>query len=165
MNKILIEQVIPKANRNHRDNFSNINLLDKLTNNEWLYVEDELIKLLHKFPEDSLIYDSLVYKQSTKCLSVMYENLFNCKKEFFQLMIASKIFSINQDIEMIKSGIKSFNNLDKTDRYYNYTLISALSLLKNFNNKETDEIILNYIQYNDGSVSFNAKRLLGFPFQ
>jgi len=165
MNKILIEKIIPKADRNHRDNFSNINILDNLTNNEWLYVEDELIKLLHEFPEDSLIYYTLVHKQSTKCLSVMYENLINCKKEFFQLMIASKIFSINQDIEMIKSGIKSFNNFDKADGYYNYTLISALSLLKDFNNEETDGIILKFIQYNDSSVSFNAKRLLGFPFQ
>ncbi len=68
MNKNLIEQIIPNADRNHRDNFSNISLLDKLTNNEWIYVEGELIKLLHEFPEDNLIYETLVYKQSTKCL-------------------------------------------------------------------------------------------------
>jgi len=55
MNKNLIEQIIPNADRNHRDNFSNISLLDKLTNNEWIYVEGELIKLLHEFPEDNLI--------------------------------------------------------------------------------------------------------------
>ncbi|MBP8115318.1 MAG: hypothetical protein KAY50_08175 [Chitinophagaceae bacterium] len=165
MNKNLIEQIIPNADRNHRDNFSNISLLDKLTNNEWIYVEGELIKLLHEFPEDNLIYETLVYKQSTKCLSVMYENLINCKCEFSKLMIASNIFSINQDVDMIKIGIKSFNNFDKTDGYYNYKLISAFTFLKAFNNKETNDIILKFIQYNDSLVSFNANRLLGFPSQ
>jgi len=165
MNKNLIDQIIPKADRDHRDNFSNIQILDSLTFDEWLYVEDELIKLLEQFPEDNLIYETLVYKQSTKCLSVMYANLANSKNELYKLMIASNIFLLNQDIEMIKIGIKAFNNFDKTDGYYNYKLISAFSFLKAFNNYETDNIILSFVNYNDSIVSFNAKRILGIPTQ
>jgi hypothetical protein len=79
-----------------------------------------------------------------------------------KLIIASSMFEINQDNDMVDIAIRAFRQLDnKKDAYYVYKLTSAFYNLAKFNNPAVVEVIKEYVDHKEYLVSYNAKRALG----
>lgn len=159
----LIDEIIPyPADYSHRNGFSNNHIIDKLNANEKIEVENALINKLSEHPEDLLIIETLAYMKSIKSINAIRKILENSSYDMEILIIASCLFEIYQDNEMIEIAIRSFRQLDnKKDAYYVYKLIGAFYHLSKFNNPVTEEIIKEYVDHKEYLVSYNAKRALG----
>lgn len=161
----LIGEIIPPSDYQHRNGFNNIPIIDKLTDNEKNQVENVLIdRLLHKTNEeaDTLIIETLAYLKSVKALPVLRNLLEHCSIEVVKLRIATSIFEINQDDDMVNIAITSFKKLDNSkDSYYVHKLTSAFFYLIKFNKPEVNELIKKYIDHKEYLLSYNARRALG----
>ncbi|HZL11133.1 MAG TPA: HEAT repeat domain-containing protein [Prolixibacteraceae bacterium] len=161
----LIGEIIPPSDYQHRNGFDNILIIDRLTDNEKKQVENVLIdRLLHKTVEevDTLIVETLAYLKSEKALPVLKNLLEHCSSEVVKLRIATSIFEINQDNDMVKIAITSFKKLDNNkDSYYVHKLTSAFFYLIKFNKPEVNGLIKEYITHKEYLLSYNAKRALG----
>jgi len=160
----IISQIIPPSDYEHRNGFSNISMLEKLTNKERKEVENELVnKLLHKPSKevDTLIVETLAYLKSEIALPVLRVVLNDCANEMEKLKIATAIFEINQDNEMVDIAINLLRSMDNDkDSYYSHKLISAFYSLIKFKRPEVNKIIEGYVSHNNYSISYNAKRAL-----
>src|SRR5437016_4210223 len=98
----LISEIIPPSDYQHRNGFSNIDLIDKLGVQERLQVEDSLIyKLLFESDPkkgiDPLIIETLGYLKSEKSISILKELLANSGNEMEKLIIATSIYEITSE--------------------------------------------------------------------
>lgn len=148
-------EIIPPNDRQHREGFDNILLLEKLTSTEKTEVEKSLIQELN-VPGDSvdfLMVETLGYLKSEKALPVLYDKLkLDYDNKFTCLIIAISIFEINKDINMINIAINTVKTMDK------WGLISAFYYLAKFQNAATNSLIKKYINHKDYLVSYNARR-------
>ena len=159
----LIDGIIPyPADYSHRNGFSNNHIIDNLSADEKIEVENALINKLSEHPEDLLIVETLAYLKSTKSIPALRKLLENSSYDMEKLIIASSMFEINQDNDMVDIAIGAFRQLDnKKDAYYVYKLTSAFYHLAKFNNPAIVEIIKEYVDHKEYLVSYNAKRALG----
>jgi hypothetical protein len=161
----LIGEIIPPSDYQYRNGFNNIPIINKLTDDEKKQVEDILVnKLSDKANKevDTLIVETLAYLKSRKSLPVLKDLLKHSSNEVVKLRIATSIFEINQDNDMVDIAINSFKKLDNNnDPYYVYKLTSAFFYLIKFNKPEVNELIKKYINHKDFLLSYNAKRVLG----
>lgn len=100
----LIGEIIAPSDYQYRNGFNNIPLVDKLTDNEKRQLEDALIyTLLFETDKeiDTLIVETLVYMKSKKSLPILENLLKSCKDEMVKLIIATSIFEINPENDMI----------------------------------------------------------------
>jgi len=161
----LIIEIIPPSDYQHRNGFNNIHIIDNLTDKEKKQVIGLLIeKLLYKKNEeiDILIVETLAYLKSKESLPVLKNLLENCSNELDKLKIATSIFEINHDNDMVDMAITSLKKIDdKNDSYYVHKLTSSFYYLIKFNKPEVNRIIHEYINHKEYLVSYNAKRALG----
>ncbi len=160
----LINEIIPPSDYEHRAEFNNEPILDKLTANEKRLVEDELICLLLNEADgniDTLMVETLAYLKSEKSLPVLKSLLKDGIGDMTMLIIASSIFEISGDNKMVDIAISSFKNISRRkDSYYIYGLIPAFYYLAKFKNPEINKIIEEYTNHKEYLVSYNAKRYL-----
>ena len=158
----LINRIIPPADYQHRNGFSNTDIIDKLSEQEKKLMEDALINMLMTKNDDTLIIETLAYLKSVKSLPFLYEFLKNNSDTMSKIIVSTSIFAINQDNDMVDIAITSFKNLENTkDSYYVYKLITAFYYLIKFNKPEVNEIIKEYLNHKEYLLSYNAKRALG----
>ena len=151
----LIAEIIPPNDYQHRNGFSNVQLIDQLTNEERELVEDALIyKLIEN--TDMLIVETLGYMRSEKSLPILNNMLEECSDNMRKIIIATSIFVIDRDNAMINVSINAFKHLDNI-----YQQISAFYYLKKFESPQTDSLIGEYTEHSNYLLSYNAKQALG----
>ena len=160
----LIKEIIPPSDYAHRNGFNNTPLIDKLSSNERMQVEDALIyKLIFESKEeiDTLIIETLVYLKSQKSLQVLQNLLTESNDCIIKLIIATSIFEINEDINMIDIAINCFKEIEKDKGpYYVYILSDAFYYLSKFKNSKANGIIKEYVNHKEYLIAYNAKQAL-----
>jgi hypothetical protein len=168
LNKLLNE-IIPPADYEHRNGFSNKHLVDRLNGDERRQVEDALIEMARHKPGkyiDTLIVETLSYLNSQKALPVLIELQKNCSDDTIRLTLLASIYQLNQDNEMVGFAIESFNrlsNVDNKNPYYQYSLSRAFYALIKFRSPKTRKLIEQYVSHENILISANAKTVLGLP--
>ncbi len=161
----LINKVIPPKDYQHRNGFNNILIIDELTANEKQLLEEALLQKLQSEAGkeiDTFIVETLAYLKSFASLPVLKKLLKVCNDPIIKLRIATAIFEINQDAEMIDIAISSARKLDnKKSAYYIYELSNAFDYLAKFKNDKTKQFIKEYTSHSEYLISYNAKQSLG----
>ena len=161
----LVDEVIPPSDYQHRNGFNNTHIIDELTDNERQLLEKALIqKLQLEVGEeiDTLIVETLAYLKSVASLPVLKKLLEGCNDIIIRLRIATSVFEINQDVEMVDIAVSSVKQMDnKKDAYYIYKLTSAFYYLAKFKNEKTTHLIKEYTSHPEYLISYNAKQALG----
>jgi hypothetical protein len=123
-----LDRIIPPADYQHRNGFSNSDIIDQLNEHEKKLVEDALINKLLGQTDDTLIVETLSYLLSKKSLPLLYDFLDRCSNPMAEIIAAVSIFQINNDDAMVCTSIASFKQLDNNkDAYYIYKLIPGYS--------------------------------------
>jgi hypothetical protein len=160
----LLREIIPPADYQHRNGFNNIPLIDKLTGDEKIQLENALIDKLtfesDKEP-DSLIVETLAYLKSQKSVPVLRKLLDKNLYIITELIIATSIYEISRDNDMIDSAINIVNKIEyKKGPYYVSKLTKAFYYLIKFENAEINSIIEKYTSHQEHLIAYNAKRVL-----
>ncbi len=160
----LINEVIPPSDYQHRNGFNNIPIIEKLSDSEKDLLENVLIQMLQSEKEteiDTLIVETLAYLKSVKSLPVLKNFIKVENNSVIKLRIATAIFEINQDIDMVDIAVSSVKQMDnKKDAYYVYKLTSAFYYLTEFNTEKTKQLIEEYTSHPEYLISYNAKQAL-----
>lgn len=160
----LIDQIIPKSDYEHRNGFNNEPILDDLTDDEKQLLINALVQKLDSDSTneiDILIVDTLAYLKASASLPTLKKFLETIVDPITKLSIASAIFQIDQEDQMIDIALSVVNQLDdKKDAYYVYKLISAFYYLAKFNTEKTNKILREYSTHSEYLISYNAKRSL-----
>ena len=160
----LVNEVIPPRDYQHRNGFNNIPIIDELKENEKQLLEKALIQKLQSEAEkeiDTLIVDTLSYLKSVGSLQVL-KNLLEVSNDIvIRLRIATVIFEISQDAEMVDIAVSLVKEMDnKKDAYYVYKLTSAFYYLAKFKNEKTEQLLKEYSSHPEYLISYNAKQAL-----
>lgn len=160
----LINEVIPPSDYRHRNGFNNIPIINELTEDEKQLLEKALIQKLQSEAEkeiDTLIVETLAYLKSIASLPIFKKLLEMCNDSVIRLRIATSIFEINQDVEMVEIAVSLVKEMDnKKDAYYVYKLTSAFYYLAKFKNEKTKQLIKEYTSHPEYLISYNAKQAL-----
>lgn len=163
----LVNEVIPPSDYQHRNGFNNIPIIDKLTEDEKQFLEKVLIQKLQSEAEkeieiDTLLVETLAYLKSVASLPIFKKLLEVYNDIVIRLRIATAIFEINQDAEMVDIAVCLVKEMDnRKDAYYVYKLTSAFYYLSKFKNEKTKQLIKEYTSHPDYLISYNAKQALG----
>ena len=111
-------------------------------------------KLEHK--PDILVIETLAYMRSKKSLPVLYGLLKESNEEMFRIIIASSIFQIAQDRDMIEIAKSSFEKLEDK-----YQIIASFYYLISFQDSGISSLINGFTNNSDHLIANNAKRALG----
>lgn len=159
-----IDQIIPPINYQHRNGFSNIQLINELTNSEKENLEHVLIEKVIFADDnlDTLIVETLAYLKSEKALPILRDKLMKTTDNMSKLIIASSIYDIDkQSTDMIDIAISSVNEIDnKNEAYYVYKLASVFNYLAKFRSPKINDLITEYAKHGEYLISYNAKRYL-----
>lgn len=150
-----LEKIIPSNNYESRNGFSNEHLINTLTDEERVIIEDKLIEMLHT-KNDMLVIETLAYMKSTKALPRLYSMFQDFESDSERIIISSAIFEIANDNSMVTVVIDCFKQLTNV-----YELIPMFQYLKKFNSPEIRRLIKSYVDHKDYLVSYNAKQALG----
>jgi hypothetical protein len=160
----LVSEVIPPGDYRHRNGFNNIPIIDELTENEKQLLEKALIQKLQSETDkeiDTLIVETLAYLKSIASLQVLKNILKVSNDVVIRLRIATAIFEISQDAEMVDIVVNLVKEMDnKKDAYYVYKLTSAFYYLAKFKDKKTDQLIKEYASHPEYLISYNARQVL-----
>ena len=156
----LIKDIIPyPADHSHREGFTNEQILDTLNKEDKDLVEIALIDLLEKNPWDTFIVETLADMKSIKSLPTLRRLLIKCKHGFDMLSIATSIYEICQDKDMIPIVINEFTRFEKKIRIFrNENIMAAFYYLSRFNDDHTNNPIGKYLDHKNYLISYNAKR-------
>jgi len=153
----LIDDIIPYPDdREHRDGFSNEQIIDGLTSEEKDQVESLLLDKLDVRPNDLLIVDTLGYMKSKRSLDKLYKLLNKEERQGNKIIIASSIYSIEPDKKLVDIALEAGRTLTNW-----WDLVSIFYYLAKFKNKRTDDFIRQYFNHKEYLVSYNAKRSVG----
>ncbi len=156
-NPELIDKILPPNNYEHREGFSNHQIIDDLDIVERIYLEDELINMLLDGVDDQLIIETLGYMKSKKSIPVLIDILERKpNSRIAPIVIASAIYNINHDERMIDIAIEDFRKHQRK-----FDLIWGFCYLKKFKNEKANNVIREYVEHPEFLVSYNAKRALG----
>lgn len=119
------------------------------------------MKIDSKISIDYLILETLAYLKTQKCFPILNELLERETDNFTKLVIATSIFEINKDSNMIELVIKFVEKMeDIADLYFVYKLIHAFQYLIKFRNEKMNGFIKQYINHKEYLVAYNAKKAL-----
>ena len=152
----LIEEIIPPADYQHRNGFSNENIILSLSEQEKLEVEDRLIKMLAN-SDDELIGETLVILKSKKALPVLNNKLSKAEKPNLRIIWASYINQIENGNDQMKNV--AFEEFKKVSE--KYTLIEAFYYASRFNDSRINSEIKKFINNKDYLIAYNARKCLG----
>lgn len=156
----LLTSIIPPQDFKHREGFSNSKIIDTLTDFDKTQVEEKLIYMLLYDKFDSLIVKTLTYLKSIKSVPIFKTLLKSNIDEVAKILIASCIYNLVNDEQMINIAIDSFNAIDKKNAYYEYSVIEAFYYLATFKVPKINSIILEFKDNPQILISYNAKRAL-----
>lgn len=152
----IIEEVIPPANHESRNGFSNKHLILNLNEFDKKLVEKRLIRMLET-KDDNLIGESLAILKSKESLPTLRKRLESAKSSISKIIWASFINEIHgDDMEMKELALKEFNCI--SDRY---SLIIIFQYLIRFRDTRINEKIKSYINDSDYLTAYNARIALG----
>ncbi|MDB5159287.1 MAG: hypothetical protein JWR50_3994 [Mucilaginibacter sp.] len=149
----LVNKIIPKNDREHREGFSNDIIIDQLDIATKRLIEDALIQKLSNGSHDALIVETLAYLKSVRSLPILYDLLDRPPYPMHRLVVTSSIYEINKDSNLVDLAIKVFNEMTNK-----YDIISAFYYLSKFNNVKANAIIGSYTNDKEYLISYNAKR-------
>jgi HEAT repeat protein len=160
----LVNEVIPPSDYQHRNGFDNIPIIDKLADNEKQLLERALVKKMLSEAEkeiDTLIVDTLAHLKSAASLPVLRNLLEVSNENVTKLRIATAIFVISRDAEMVNVAVNSVKEMDsRKEAYYVYKLASAFYYLAKFKTEKTEQLIKEYASHSEYLISYNAKQAL-----
>jgi hypothetical protein len=152
----LIEELIPPADYQHRNGFSNEHLVLNLSDEEKLEVESRLIEMLD-FKADELIGETLVILKSTDSLESLNKRLNSSKRATSKIIWASYINEIKGgDEEMKEIALHEFDNVKEK-----HSRIAIFHYLTRFQDSRINEKIKGFINHKDYLTAYNARRSLG----
>jgi len=156
----LIREIIPyPADHSHREGFTNEQIIDTLTKEDKDLVELVLIDLLDKNPWDTFIVETLAHMKSVKSLPTLRRLLKKCRHGFDKISIATSIYEICQDENMIIIVMSEFNRFENKIRIFrDENIMTAFYYLSRFDSDKTNDLIGKYLDHKDYLVSYNAKR-------
>lgn len=96
-----VDRLIPPMDYQSRNGFSNIHLINELTDSEKEDLECILIeKILYTDDDkiDALIVETLAYLKSKKALPILRDKLIKSSDDMCKLIIASSIYDIDKKI-------------------------------------------------------------------
>ena len=152
----LLNEIIPPSDYQHRNGFSNDHIIDSLSENEIIEVENELIKSLKK-SGDHLIGDTLAYMKSIKSLPILNEKLNSSKAPDSKINWASFIFRIDSENEEMKDI--AFQEFQKVSG--KYKLIGIFHTLYCFNDSRINDRIKSYQNDKVYLIAYNARTIFG----
>lgn len=161
----LLAEIIPPSDYEHRNGFSNREIIDRLNNTEKTQLEDALIfKLLYEQKADqvdTLIVETLTYLKSQKSLPLLYSALSSVSHNMSRLIIATCIFELSHDPKMVDVASEVISEIDKpNDPYSAYNLAYAFDYLARFKHPQLTQQIRQFVNHDNVIVSANAKRVL-----
>ena len=156
----IIEELIPPADYQHRNGFSNEHLVLNLTDQDKREVEKRLIEMLET-NDDGLIGETLAILKSTDSLTGLNKRLNAAKSSTSKIIWASYINEIKGgDNEMKNLALSEFDNVK--DKYSRITIFYYLS---QFRDNRINEKIRSYIHNSDYLTAYNARTALGIDTQ
>tara|TARA_R110000868_G_scaffold408910_1_gene693193 strand:+ start:815 stop:1336 length:522 start_codon:yes stop_codon:yes gene_type:complete len=154
----LIREILPPADYQHRNGFTNNSIILSLSEEEKLQIEQKLISFL-KFSDDTLIGETLAFMKSIDALPALREKLSQTSKPVLRILWSSYINQIKEgDQEMKDIAFEEFKRVRGK-----YSLIPLFWTLRSFCDDRINERIRKYINHRDYLVSYNAKVALGIP--
>ena len=152
--------------QNDRRDGTPLDLLDKLSPEEKLNAEKELLKRLDG--RDSWIIRGLGHFKSKAALPKLYELLQRKLGRAYRAIIATAIWNICNDEEMLKVVLKSsyYSSFDEISPYFEFYMIDVVLCLAQFPQKEArlrlEEIALNepYLISSNAKDAINYRRNL-----
>jgi hypothetical protein len=152
----LIEELIPPADYQHRNGFSNEHLVLNLSDEEKLEVERRLIEMLD-IKDDELIGETLTVLKSTDSLESLSKRLNSTRRATSKIIWASYINEIKGgDEEMKGIALNEFDNVKEK-----YSRITIFQYLTRFQDSRINEKIKGYIDHKDYLTAYNARTSLG----
>jgi predicted secreted Zn-dependent protease len=152
----LLKQIIPPADYQHRNGFSNENIISSLSPKEKIEAEQSLIKMLEK-NDDDLIGETLTILKSKNSLPALRKRLEFAKNPSSRIIWASYINEINGgDEEMKNIALKEFEHVTEK-----YRLISTFHYLSRFQDSRINAMIKTFINDNDYLIAYNARTSIG----
>lgn len=156
----IIEELIPPADYQHRNGFSNEHLVLNLTDQDKREVEKRLIEMLET-KDDELIGETLAILKSTESLTSLKKRLNSAKSATSKIIWASYINEIKGgDTEMKDLALKEFDFVK--DKYSRITIFHYLS---QFQDSRIKEKIGRYVDHSDYLTAYNARTALGIDTQ
>lgn len=161
----IYEEIIPPNTAEYRYEFSNIGILDRLTNDEKKEIEQLLIKNL-KQEYNQLIVLTLGELKSISALPTLRLYLNNTPSNLEKIIIASTMFEISNhdgdDDELANICIEAFKPIedDINSAYGAYRLVDGFFFLAKFHNPHICSVIEKYIYHPKVLISATAKRAL-----
>ena len=151
-----LAEIIPPNQTQYRREFYNTPIIDALTDDEKIEIEQGLIDMLYRMPSDLLIVQTLDYMKSTKAIQAMKNALDKCNNQLQRIILARSIFKIDQDYKMIDIAMDSFIRLNNK-----WDLVFCFDYLSTFKSDMINAEIKKYINHDDFLISHNAKKALG----
>lgn len=152
----LLKEIIPPADYQHLNGFSNEHIILSLSEIEKVEVEQNLIEMLKK-NDDTLIGETLAIMKSENSLQSLKKRLESTKNASSKIIWASFINEIKGgDEEMKNIALNEFENVTEK-----YTLISTFHYLSNLNDPRIKEKIRTYINHKDYLIAYNARTSIG----
>ncbi|KAF2327388.1 hypothetical protein [Flavobacterium daemonense] len=154
--KQLLKEIIPPADYQHRNGFSNEHIILSLSEVEKVEVERNLIERLKK-NDDILIGETLAIMKSENSLQALKKKLESTKRASTRIIWASYINEIKGgDEEMKNIALNEFGNVTEK-----YTLLSTFHYLSRLNDPRIKEKIRSYINHKDYLIAYNARTSIG----
>ena len=152
----LLKEIIPPSDYQHRNGFSNENIVLSLTENEKDEVEKNLIEMLDK-TDDDLIGEALTIMKSTDSLTTLRKRLDLAKGSASKIIWASFINEIKDGDEEMK--LIALNEMDEVTE--KYSRISMFHYLSRFADSRINKKILGFINDTSYLIAYNARTALG----
>jgi hypothetical protein len=149
------KKIIPLDDYQSRRDFSNEDLIDNLTCEEKILIEDLLIEDL-KFRYDLLLIETLAYLKSEKAIRIIENILKKSNDPHDNVIIAWSLFSLNHDKnKMIDVAYDNF--LEITN---DYTKTYLFFYLIRFNDIKINALLESYTDNKSFLLANNSKRAL-----
>ncbi len=160
----LIDKVIPPRDLKHRNGFNNIPLIDKLEGQLKSELEEALTEKLADQSADDLdplLIDTLGYMKSREVHAALLELLRRCSDNKMRIVLATAIFEICEDEEVVPIAIDALRQINAIKGPYRVSnLTSLFYYLAKFEVDEINELIDSFSDNEDILIAYNAKRAL-----
>lgn len=160
LNEMDIDRIIPPKTREHRDGFSNQELLDELSDEDLKELEFELLKRVQLEAEtgkvDTLIISTLVYMHSNASVSILDGILNNhAIPPEKGVVLASSLFELTKSKYYVNLVVGYFDKIKSES-----LRMLCFSYLSKVNVPEVREILKFYTMSSDYLIAYHAKKSL-----
>lgn len=155
--KKIYKKIIPPDDYEHRRDFYNEDLIDNLTIEKRVMIENMLMEDL-KSRHDLLVIETLVYLKSVKSIEIIEKRLVETKEPFDKIIIAWCLFDLDKDkgrmVEIAYDNFLSITNVYAKTRLFYY--------LAKFNQPKLNTLLKSYVDNKNFLLANNSKRALEY---